>query len=213
MSYIYFVQMDIPQSLDGELNRIYDTEHVPMLSKVPGVNSVRRYRLEQSNDTRMQKYLAIYEIDAPSVVESKARDEASAWGGWATQIRPHTTSRHHSYFEKIGEFGPGDVAGRASSPCAYIVQMDIPAAMEAEFNRVYDTEHAPLLSQVCGKGTRYRLAQSNDSRMQKYMVIYEMDAPSVTETKAWADAGAAGDWATKIRPHTTSRHHSFFKKV
>ena len=22
-----------------------------------------------------------------------------------------------------------------------------------------------------------------------------------------------GDWATKIRPHTTSRHHSFFKKL
>ena len=24
---------------------------------------------------------------------------------------------------------------------------------------------------------------------------------------------AYGDWATKIRPHTTSRHHSFFKKI
>jgi len=31
MSYIYFVQMNIPAELDGELNRIYDTEHVPML--------------------------------------------------------------------------------------------------------------------------------------------------------------------------------------
>jgi hypothetical protein len=91
--------------------------------------------------------------------------------------------------------------------------MDIPAAHEAEMNRVYDSEHAPLLSKVCGKGTRYRLAKSNDSRMQKYMVIYEMDSPAVTESKEWAEAGAFGDWATKIRPHTTSRHHSFFKKV
>ncbi len=209
MSYIYFVQMNIPESLDAELNRIYDTEHVPMLSKVPGVHRVTRYRREQSNDSRMQKYLAIYEIDAPSVVESKAWDEASAWGDWATKIRPHTTRRHHSFFEKIGEFGPGG----ATSPYIYIVQMDIPAAMEAEFNRVYDAEHAPLLSKVCGKGTRYRLAQSNDTRMQKYMVIYEMDSPVVTETKEWADAGAYGDWAAKIRPHTTSRHHTFFRKV
>ena len=26
-------------------------------------------------------------------------------------------------------------------------------------------------------------------------------------------AGAWGDWATKIRPHTTERHHSFFEKI
>jgi hypothetical protein len=35
----------------------------------------------------------------------------------------------------------------------------------------------------------------------------------VTETKEWAEAGAYGDWATKIRPHTTSRHHTFFKAI
>src|SRR4051812_16836028 len=72
MPYIYFVQLDIPDALDAELNRIYDTEHVPMLSKVPGVRRVTRYRREHSNDTRMQKYLAIYEIDLPDIVESKA---------------------------------------------------------------------------------------------------------------------------------------------
>jgi hypothetical protein len=101
MSYIYVVQMDIPAEHEAEMNRVYDTEHVPMLSKVPGVHKVTRYRLEQSNDPRMQKYLAIYEIDSPQVVESKEWTEAGAWGDWATKIRPHTTSRHHSFFEKI----------------------------------------------------------------------------------------------------------------
>ena len=36
MSYVYIVQMDIPQHLEAEFNRVYDTEHFPMLSKVPG---------------------------------------------------------------------------------------------------------------------------------------------------------------------------------
>jgi hypothetical protein len=210
MSYIYYVQMDIPEALDGALNRIYDTEHVPMLSKVPGVRRVTRYRLEKSNDTRMQKYLAIYEIDSPAVVDSKEWDEASAWGDWADKIRPHTTSRHHSFFKEILKVGQGRDAG---SPCIYVVQMDIPAQYEAEFNRVYDAEHAPLLSKCCDGGTRYRLEKSNDSRMQKYMVIYEMASPAVTETKEWEAAGTFGDWAEKIRPHTTSRHHSFFRKI
>jgi hypothetical protein len=101
MSYVYVVQMDIPAQHEADFNRIYDTEHVPMLSKVPGVINVTRYRLEKSNDSRMQKYLAIYEIEAPDVVDSKEWEVAGAWGDWATKIRPHTTSRHHSFFEKL----------------------------------------------------------------------------------------------------------------
>ena len=101
MSYIYVVQMDIPAAFEAEFNRIYDTEHVPMLSKVPGVSGVTRYRLEKSNDSRMQQYMAIYEIESPAIVDSKEWEVAGAWGDWATKIRPHTTSRHHSFFKKI----------------------------------------------------------------------------------------------------------------
>ena len=202
--------MDIPQALDGELNRIYDTEHVPMLSKVTGVQRVTRYRLHQSNDTRMQQYLAIYEIDSPDVVGSDAWKAASAWGDWANSIRPHATSRHHSYFKEILKVG----AGRdAAADYLYVVQMDIPQRYEAEFNRVYDAEHAPLLAKACLGGTRYRLEKSSDSRMQKYMVIYEIDSPSTIETTQWQEAGDFGSWATVIRPHTTSRHHTFFQTI
>jgi hypothetical protein len=101
MSYIYVVQMNIPAEHEAEFNRVYDTEHVPMLSKVPGVQKVSRYRLEKTNDSKMQKYLAIYEIDSPEVVDSKAWSEASERGDWAPKIRPHATERHHSFFKKI----------------------------------------------------------------------------------------------------------------
>ena len=101
MSYIYVVQMNIPAAQEAEFNRIYDEEHVPMLSKVKGVHKVTRYRLEKTNDPKMQKYLAIYEIDSPAIVDSKEWETAGAWGDWATKIRPHTTERHHSFFEKI----------------------------------------------------------------------------------------------------------------
>jgi hypothetical protein len=101
MSYIYVVQMNIPAQHEADFNRIYDTEHVSMLSKVPGVHKVSRYRLEQSNDPGMQKYLAIYEIDSPAIVDSAAWKTNGEWGDWASKIRPHTTERHHSFFEKI----------------------------------------------------------------------------------------------------------------
>ena len=35
--YIYMVQMDIPAEHEADFNRIYDTEHVPEIMKVPGV--------------------------------------------------------------------------------------------------------------------------------------------------------------------------------
>src|SRR5215471_3844934 len=48
MSHIFVVQLDIPAEHEAEFNRVYDTEHFPMLSKVPGVRSAARYRLEHS---------------------------------------------------------------------------------------------------------------------------------------------------------------------
>ena len=49
--------------------------------------------------------------------------------------------------------------------------------------------------------------------MQQYLTIYELDSPDVMKSAAWEEAGAYGDWATKIRPLLTSRHHSVFERI
>ena len=49
--------------------------------------------------------------------------------------------------------------------------------------------------------------------MQRYLTIYELDSPDVLKSAAWEKAGSFGDWATKIRPLTTSRHHSLFERI
>ena len=63
MSHLFMVQLDIPAEHEADFNRVYDTEHFPMLSKVPGVRGGGRYRLEQSTVPGMQRYLTIYEIE------------------------------------------------------------------------------------------------------------------------------------------------------
>ena len=72
MPHIFVVQLDIPAEHEAEFNRVYDTEHFPMLSKVPGVRSAARYRLEHSTVPGMQQYLTIYELDSPDVLKSAA---------------------------------------------------------------------------------------------------------------------------------------------
>jgi hypothetical protein len=101
MSHVYFVQMDVPAALEAEFNRIYDDEHVPTILKVPGVRSCARYRLDHSTVTGMPRYLAIYEVDNAAVIDSQAWTEASDKGDWKPKIRPCTTNRRHSVFERI----------------------------------------------------------------------------------------------------------------
>ena len=101
MSYVYVVQMDIPQHLEAEFNRIYDEDHVPTILKVPGVRSCKRYRLENSTVPGMPRYLAIYETDSAEVINGPAWQEASDLGPWKPKIRPHTTNRQHSVFRRI----------------------------------------------------------------------------------------------------------------
>ena len=99
--YIYLVQMDVPAEKEADFNRIYDTQHVPELSKVPGVSRVTRYRLESADVDGVAKYTAIYEIDAPDLPQTEAWKTASDRGDWASQIRPHTTNRSHLILKRI----------------------------------------------------------------------------------------------------------------
>jgi hypothetical protein len=101
MAHLFVVQLDIPPEHEAEFNRVYDTVHFPTLSKVPGVRSAARYRLEHSTVSGMQRYLTIYELDSPDVLNSAAWEKAGNFGDWVTKIRPLTTSRHHSVFECI----------------------------------------------------------------------------------------------------------------
>ena len=101
MTHAFVVQLDIPAEHEAEFNRVYDTEHFPMLSKVPGVRSCARYRLDHSTIPTMPRYLAIYEVDSVEIVNSPAWQEASDLGEWKPKIRPHTTNRQHSVFRRI----------------------------------------------------------------------------------------------------------------
>ena len=86
----------------------------------------------------------------------------------------------------------------------YVVQMDIPAELEAEFNRIYDEDHVPTILKVPGVRScrRYRLEHSTVPSMPRYLAIYECDNAEVINSPAWIEASDTGEWKPKIRPHT-----------
>ena len=99
--YIYLVQMDIPADMEGEFNRVYNMEHVPNISKAPGVHSCTRYKLESANVDGVARYAAVYEIDSPDIPDSDGWKAESEKGEWPILIRPHTTNRSHLIFKKL----------------------------------------------------------------------------------------------------------------
>ena len=104
--YLMIASMDVDPEHEVLFNEVYDQEHVPNLSKVPGVVGITRYKrgtlimniggerktIEIANEPT---FTAIYELESPDVLTSSAWDKAVEEGRWPSQVRPHTKNRRH----------------------------------------------------------------------------------------------------------------------
>lgn len=97
----------------------------------------------------------------------------------------------------------------------YVVQLEIPAAHEATFNRLYDDEHVPALLAVPGVRScqRYKMEWADTPTMPRYLAIYEVDGPDVPKSPAWRAASDSGNWPHQVRPHLTVRQHGMFQNT
>ncbi len=97
----------------------------------------------------------------------------------------------------------------------YLVQMVVPAELEDDFNRIYDTQHVPNILKAPGVHacTRYRLESSDVDGVARYAAVYEIDTPEVPQSDGWKAESDKGDWPAKIRPRTSNRSHIIFKKI
>jgi len=107
--YIFVVSMNVKKEYENLFNEVYDEEHIPYLLKVPGVNKVTRgkgtsFNFSIGGETKSmnapaQKFIAMYEIDSPDVVQSKEWSLAVEEGRWSSEVRQHTSDRSHVMYE------------------------------------------------------------------------------------------------------------------
>ena len=208
--YAYLVQMDIPAEHEAEFNRVYDTEHAKYLCQAPGVHSCDRFVLKSTDAPKFARYAAVYGIDDPSVPSSEGWRIEGEKGDWATKIRPHATNRTHTILKRIADAGDASV----EAGYVYVVQTDIAADAEDEFNHLYDTVHLPGLCQVDGvaSATRYRVESTNLDGLQKYAAVYRIASPAVVESDAWK-AAAQDEWAAKVRSKCIGLTHALMECV
>ena len=110
--YLFTASMDVEAAQEKLFNEVYDTEHVPLLLKVPGVIAVARLKkttltiiIGGEKKTIVAEneptYSATYEIESPEVLTSPAWGAAVDQGRWPsapsssspTSRSPHSTSR------------------------------------------------------------------------------------------------------------------------
>ena len=109
--YFFTAAMDIPTDKEQLFNEVYDEEHIPYLSEVPGVLSIARFTSQplkmviggEEKEIVIQdqpKHTAIYEIESPEILTSSGWSEAVDRGRWATVGRQHTFNRRHGLLKK-----------------------------------------------------------------------------------------------------------------
>ena len=105
--YLFIASMDVEPAKQALFNDVYNNEHCPELSQVPGVGLISRFELQElaismGGETRTIKidgeprHHAIYELESPEVLTSAAWGEAVERGRWPEQVRPYTTNRRHT---------------------------------------------------------------------------------------------------------------------
>ena len=97
--YVFWVMMDIEPHREALFNELYDNEHLPLLSKLPGYVNAVRYRTATEGEPR---YLCVYEVERKDLPQSQQWNDTSDIGRWKPEVRPYTYNKKWIISERIG---------------------------------------------------------------------------------------------------------------
>jgi hypothetical protein len=95
---VFWVMMDIEPHKEALFNELYDSEHLPLLGKLPGYVTAVRYRTSTPGEPR---YLCVYEVDRADLPMSKAWNDTSDIGRWKPEVRPYTYNKKWIVSERL----------------------------------------------------------------------------------------------------------------
>lgn len=104
------------------------------------------------------------------------------------------------------------LAGAAAGQHAgfhYVVETDIPAEVEQDFNDWYEQEHMPGLARVSGTIATRRFRRVNGQPV--YVACYDLVSPAALEHPDWL-AVRYTPWSDRIRPHFRNTRRMMFER-
>lgn len=106
---LLLVMMEPEPGFEDQLNRWYDEEHLAERMAVPGFLTGRRFRAVQG----APKYLALYDLASPAVLDSDAyRAMSEPPSPWTAEVRQHVAITRNVYVDITPELPAGYVPTR-----------------------------------------------------------------------------------------------------
>jgi hypothetical protein len=112
------------------------------------------------------------------------------------------------------------------APYAMLASMDVDDAHVDVFDNLYNSEHIPSLVQVPGVlsitrfvATPFTMRIAGEAKLfdatgfPRFTAVYELAAPDVVASDAWASAVEEGRWPAEVRPHTRNRQHVMLRRL
>ena len=211
---LLMVWADVPANKEDEFNRWYNEEHLPERMAIPGFLSGARYEAVKGGP----KHLAYYELESAAVLETPAYKKVQANPTeWTKRSGPGTiatTFIRNVYSMIHPQALTPTIAGAPMAPVLQIGRMDVPPAVDREFNDWYNTIYVPNYEKVPGviRGRRYRAVEGTPT----YLTLYEFEHPKVSESPAWMaqrDASPVNEQMRKHMKHAAGSPGVYVKTV
>ena len=197
---LLMVWTDIDSQFEVEFNRWYDEEHLPRLLQVPGFLSAGRYAALKGGP----KYLAIYELEDHNVLKTAAYLDTVKYQPSPERSRSGTSRVGRNFlrnlYRQIFPVHTDPVEQtRGMAPVLQMGRIDVPGAVEEEFNDWYNTVYIPgyLAVPGCIDARRWMAVEGQP----KYLTLYEFEHAQVSESEAWLKARASNPWTRRIHPY------------
>ncbi len=197
---LLMVWTDIDAGHEAEFTRWYEEEHIPRLLKVPGFLSAGRYAALKGGP----EYLAVYELEDHNVLRSAAYLDTVKYQLSAERQRIGTSRIGRNFlrngYRQIFPLHTHPIeATQGPAPVLQMGRIDVPAAVEEEFNDWYNTVYIPgyLAVPGCRAARRYVAVEGQP----KYLTLYEFEHARVPESEEWMRARDSNPWTRRVRPY------------
>jgi hypothetical protein len=185
-------------SAEGDFER-WSTGHAKRLAALPGFLSVARYVALKGGP----RHLTVCELDDTAALGTPEyaalRRDAAHWDAPGSPTRTGTGVLLKGYRRILPLRSSAADLGAGPASYLQVGRLDVPAAIEEEFNEWYNTVYVPGYLTVPGV-TRARRFVALDGP-PKYLVAYELERPDVPESEAWTRVRDGNPWNARIRPH------------
>jgi len=139
-STILFSEMTPAPEWEGDFNKWYDEEHIPIRMAAPGFVSAQRYLAEDAS-----KYLAVYEMTSPGALSTpvyqKIKQQPSDTTAWMLKNVSGFTRYTCEEITCVSKDGPSAI----DASILYAVWFTVPSDRLVDFDGWYNEDHVPLL--------------------------------------------------------------------